>query len=320
MNDAHDVVVIGGSLAGAACVRELERLGFDAIALERDRFPRRKVCGGFLSPGAVQAIAHLGLLNQLLNAGAVFVRSARISVHGVEVEIPFDRPALGISRNVLDEIVARGARVRQGHLVHEVRRCDSGFIVDGIGCSVVIDASGKLGRFTKRRRADEFGIQYSEPGQQRSVLDFRFFKDGYGGGVSVEGGRSNWCFLITKSGLQKYLGRSGCLVTGPLAYDRLPGEFIAIGDAAGMVDPFCGEGMRQALESGVTAARVVAAGIRRGARYEEMKWEYEAEWERRWGVKRALGAFVREKLLPHPWLFSSVVGRMPAWVMNRLWA
>ena len=50
-----DVVIIGGSLAGAACVRELARRGIDAVAFERDRFPREKVCGGFLSPGAVDS-------------------------------------------------------------------------------------------------------------------------------------------------------------------------------------------------------------------------------------------------------------------------
>src|SRR5262245_2005070 len=319
MNQEYDVVVIGGSLAGAACVRELERLGIDAIALERDHYPRPKVCGGFLSPGAVRALADLGLLDELMAAGAVQVRSARIRAHGIEIEIPFNRVALGVSRQLLDEIVARCSRVRQGHLVREVRRSNTGFIVDGISWGVVMQASGKLGRFTKRRHADEFGVQYSEPRERTEVLDFWFFGDGYGGGVSVEGGQSNWCFLVGKSGLRKYVEQRDCLVTGPLAYDRLPGQFIAIGDAAGMVDPFCGEGMRHALESGICAARVVAAGIRRGASYEDMKSRYEAEWTRRWGVKRALGAVVREKLLPHPWLFSSVFRRSPEWVINRLW-
>jgi flavin-dependent dehydrogenase len=319
MKNEHDVVVIGGSLAGAACVRELGRIGIDAIALERDRFPRPKVCGGFLSPGAVRALEHLGLLNELISAGAVHVRSARIRAYGADVEVPFARYALGVSRNVLDDIVAQDVRVRQGHIVREVRRCNSGFIVDGMFCSVVVDASGKLGRFTKRRQADEFGVQYLEPRPPGDVLDFWFFEDGYGGGVSVEGGQSNWCFLVRKSGLQRYLDRRDCMVTGPLAYDKLPGEFIAIGDAAGMVDPFCGEGMRHALESGICAARVVAAGLRRHASYEEMKWHYEAEWERRWGVKRVLGTMVREKLLPHPRLFSCLIRRMPECVLRRIW-
>jgi len=315
MKNDYEVVIIGGSLAGAACVRELVRLGIDAIALERDRFPRRKVCGGFLSPGAVESLEQLELLEEVLNAGAVKVSSARVRAGATEVEIAFDRPALGISRNVLDDILARGARVQQGVPVRSVKRCNAGFDVDGFRCSVVIDASGKLGRFTKRQRVDEFGIQYSEAQSRGSVLDFSFFEDGYGGGVSVEGGRSNWCFLIKKAALPKYLDRPDCLVTGPLAYDRLPGEFIAIGDAAGMVDPFCGEGMRQAIESGVLAAGVVAAGIGRGATYEEMKYRYESEWTRRWGLRRAVGAGLR-RLQEY---FGVGLRLAPAWALKRIW-
>jgi len=315
MNNNHDVVIIGGSLAGAACVRELVRLGIDAIALERDRFPRRKVCGGFLSPGAVESLAQLGLLEPVLNAGAVKVSSAHVRAYGVEVEIPFDRTALGVSRSVLDDILARGAPVQQGYTVREVKRFHGGFEVDGFRCLVVIDASGKLGRFTKRQQVDEFGIQYSELQGRGSVLDFWFFEDGYGGGVSVEGGRSNWCFLINKSALPKYIDRPGCLVTGPLAYDRLPGEFIAIGDAAGMVDPFCGEGMRHALETGALAAGVVAVGIRRHASYEEMKYRYESEWTRRWGIRRALGAGVRRVQK----YFGAGLRMAPLWALKRMW-
>src|SRR5205085_2857588 len=126
----HDVVIIGGSLAGATCARELERLGVDAVALERDRFPRRKVCGGFLSPGAVECVDRLGLLEKLRNAGAVEVRSARVRAEGIDVTIPFERPGLGISRSVLDDIFARASRVRQGHGVCQVKRRNAEFLVD----------------------------------------------------------------------------------------------------------------------------------------------------------------------------------------------
>ena len=314
----HDVVVIGGSLAGAACVRELERLGWDAVAFERERFPRAKVCGGFLSPGAVDSLTNLGLLNDVLKAGAVEVTSARVRVRNAEFDIPFERPGLGVTRSTLDEIFARGARVIEGWRVQDIRESNDGFVVDGIHCGAVIDASGKLGRFTKRRSVEEFGVQYVEPRARTSVLEFSFFEDGYGGGVSVENECANFCFLIRKNSVARYASRPGCLVTGPLAYDKLPGRFIAIGDAAGMVDPFCGEGMRHAMESGMMAARVVAAGFRRGAAYEEMKQEYEAEWRRRWAMKRAITAGIR-RLLRHPLMFSMAIRMRADWILNQLW-
>jgi flavin-dependent dehydrogenase len=318
----HDVVVVGGSLAGAACVRELERLGMDAVAFERDRFPRAKVCGGFVSPGGVACLEQLGVLDKVRKAGATEVNSARIRVDSLEVELPFKCPGLGISRSALDEIVARGASVDQGAAVTNVVRRANGFIVSGSGfevaCRIVIDASGKLGRFTRRWPVGEFGIQFFDAGTRQGFLDFWFFEDGYGGGVSVEGGRSNYCFLINKDRLRRYVSRPGCMVTGPLAYERLPGEFIAIGDAAGMVDPFCGEGMRHALDSGMVAAGIVGRGLRAGWTYEEIRREYEFEWSRRWSRKRVMGAVVR-RMLRNRRLLSRALRLNPAQFLNWMW-
>lgn len=305
----HDVVIIGASLAGAACARELVRLGIDAIALERDRFPRAKVCGGFVSAGGVACLERLGVLQDVRDAGAVEVKSAKVRVGSSEVEIPFERPGLGISRSALDEVMARTPCVRQGCAVTSVKELD---------CKVVIDAAGKLSRFTRRHSVEEFGIQYTEPGARGEVLDFWFFEDGYGGAVSVEGGRSNFCFLINKDRLTKYLDRPDCLVTGPLAYDAVSSDYIAIGDAGGMVDPFCGEGMRHALDSGMIAARVVARGLRAGASYEEMRREYLGEWSRRWSRKRALGFAVR-RMMKHRKVFETGLRLMPTSFVNRLW-
>src|SRR5215471_1226912 len=109
----RDVIIIGGSLAGAACARELVRLGFDAIALERDRFPRPKVCGGFLSPAALDALDRLGVLDEVRRSGAVPVGSVRIRTGSASVEIPFERSGLGISRLALDAVLARHAPVVQ---------------------------------------------------------------------------------------------------------------------------------------------------------------------------------------------------------------
>jgi len=318
----HDVVIIGGSLAGAACARELARRGIDAVTFERDRFPRDKVCGGFISPGGVDCLERLGVLDDVRAAGAVEVNSAKVRMGSVEVDVPFERSGLGISRSALDRIVA-GAMVRQGSAVSRAVRTDAGFVVSGldfeVACSVVVDAAGKLSRFTRRRREEEFGIQYTEEGARGNVLDFWFFDDGYGGAVSVEGRRSNFCFLINKNRLPHYVERRpACLVTGPLAYDRLPGDYIAVGDAAGMVDPFCGEGMRHALDSGMLAARVVARGIRGGRGYEEIRREYEVEWNARWRTKRALGTVLR-KILRYSKLSRTAFRFIPPQLWNRLW-
>ena len=415
-----DVAIIGGSLAGAACVRELLRMGIDAVAFERDRFPREKVCGGFLSPGAVDLVDQLGMLEGVRAAGAKPVRSTRIRMRGFETSVALPREGLGISRRTLDSLLADHPGVQQG-AVRDVQRRGEAFRVqvdDGeTSARIVIDAAGKLSRFTRRRTTGQFGVQFYESGSREDVLDFWFFENGYGGAVSVEGNRSNACFLIYKDALAGYLrdrddpdvsrypssghqnsspaqevrgipssaeegwtrpqekyreasaeGADGVvpvqrlpdrttpsaraevasqlfltahppllsrggedthrpyweihsrkvLVTGPLSYERLPSDFLSIGDAAGMVDPFCGEGMRHALDTGMCAARVVAEGLHRRDSYDTIRMRYEQETLRRWSRKRRLGRFFRT-MLQYPRLSAAGFRMNPAYWLRKLW-
>jgi menaquinone-9 beta-reductase len=45
-----DVLVVGGSLAAAACAKRLVDAGLETVVIERKRLPRHKVCSGILSP------------------------------------------------------------------------------------------------------------------------------------------------------------------------------------------------------------------------------------------------------------------------------
>ena len=350
-----DVVIIGGSLAGAACARELARQGIDAVAFDRDRFPRDKVCGGFLSPGAVDLLDELDVLEAVRAAGAMPVRSSRIRIGGGEIPVELPKPGLGISRRALDAIMADRAGVQQG-FVRDVKRADGGFKVQlesrEISASVIVDAAGKLSRLSKRKAVPQFGVQFYEKGSRGEVLDFWFFEEGYGGAVTVEEGRTNACFLVSTEMLPELLGRpspsgrrwpegpdegfsgpgnpspaasrhplplgDGVLVTGPLAYDRLSSDFISIGDAAGMVDPFCGEGMRHALDTGICAARTIATGLNHGDSYEVMRARYEQDSHKRWRGKRRLGSVIRH-MLKHPRITCLGLGLNPEFWFRKLW-
>jgi flavin-dependent dehydrogenase len=281
-------------------VRTLTRAGIDAVAIERDRFPREKVCGGFLSPGAVEILGELDLLDKVRAAGAVDVRSARLRSDGAEIDIPFSRPGLGISRRTLDTVLAAHDAVETGNVLSVQREagrfriCMNG-MKDGteVSARVLIDAAGKLSRFTEMHSSPQFGVQFYESGHGGDVMDFWFFSDGYGGTVGIEGNRSNSCFLIRRDALPRYLGKPNCLVTGPVAYRSGRSEFMPIGDAAGMIDPFCGEGMHHALDTGVVAAHSVIRGLERSWSYGEMRRDYERERNRRWSRKRMLARVAR---------------------------
>ena len=319
-----DVAIIGGSLAGAACARELTRLGVESVAFERDRVPQEKVCGSFLSPGAVGILEELGMLGAVREAGATTVRSAKIRMGHREIGVELAQPGLGISRRVLDGIM-RDHPAIQLAAVREVEAAEAGFTIqldrETVTARVVVDAAGKRSPFTKRRTVPQFGVQFYDASARGDVLDFWFFEGGYGGAVNVEGGRANACFLINKDALRDWMERkdgSKCLVTGPIAYDRLRSDFLAIGDAAGMIDPFCGEGMRHALDTGVHAARTIADGLGRRESYASMKARYEHESGKRWQTKRRLGRFIRS-MLPHSALTAIGFRLKPEFWFRKLW-
>ena len=301
----HDVVIIGGSLAGASCAMALRGEGIDVGVFEREQFPREKVCGEFLSPGSLRGLDRLGVLDNVLAAGAVPVDRGRVRAGGRTIEIPFPAPALGFSRERLDALLAGRAGVEHGCPVESVRRDGGGFVTELSGPSgsrfevsskVVVDAAGKLSRFTRRLPSSQYGVGYHEEGGNGSVLDFEFFDGGYGGSVSVEGDRTNSCFLVDRDQVERFRRKGGCVVTGRVAYRRVGGEYLAIGDAAGMVDPFCGEGMRHALESGLLAAEVVGDGLDSGRGYDDTRRRYDAAWRAAWSRKRALASALRSIL------------------------
>ncbi|MDO5726500.1 MAG: geranylgeranyl reductase family protein [Bowdeniella nasicola] len=56
-----DVIVVGAGPAGSAAAHYLATLGRDVIVLEKSTFPRDKVCGDGLTPGAVRELLLMGM-------------------------------------------------------------------------------------------------------------------------------------------------------------------------------------------------------------------------------------------------------------------
>src|SRR5438034_9922013 len=69
MVDRYDALVIGGGPGGAAAALLLARAGRAVVVVEKRPFPRRKVCGEFLSATSLPLLDHLGV-------GEAFRRSA----------------------------------------------------------------------------------------------------------------------------------------------------------------------------------------------------------------------------------------------------
>jgi flavin-dependent dehydrogenase len=119
-----DVIVCGAGPAGALAATVLARGGARVLMLDRARFPRPKLCGDTINPGARAVLQRLGL------AAAIETRALEVDgmivsgEGGVRVSAGYgaDARGLAIERTYLDAAlanaaVAAGARFEDGVLV-----------------------------------------------------------------------------------------------------------------------------------------------------------------------------------------------------------
>jgi len=232
MTNDCDVLIIGGALAGSAAGITLASRGRRVLILEKDRFPRGKVCGEFLSPGIWPLLDRLGLRSAVLEKGSPM---DRVLIHypgaSLKLKLPPSLPgspgAWGISRERLDSLFldrakAVGCEVREQHRVDSVRRKPEGFTVSasapGEGpekifkADCLINAAGNNG-FVEReenagKNSDLFGFKahFRGPSLGGAVQLF-FFQGGYVGLGEIEDGMINLCGISTRSVIRGTAGR-----------------------------------------------------------------------------------------------------------------
>jgi len=90
---------------------------------------------------------------------------------------------------------------------------------------------------------------------------------------------------------------------------KISGEaYLLVGDAAALIDPFTGEGIGNAMLSGVEAAKVAAEAVRNGHCNAELLQRYDENVYRRLGRELQL-SYKMQQLVNYPWLFNLVVNR-----------
>lgn len=217
-SETFDVAILGGGPAGATLAALLASKGVSVLLADRDRFPRDKVCGEFLSWDAIPILERLGAGWLLDEAGAPPIDRCRIVARGTTLEFPLPGRARGISRLRLDSALlerarTEGARVLDGWAAEDVGRSGDGFSVTltgpearvEIGARAVAGSWGRWGRLDLRlgRRfaahrdryigfKRHYGAAASEPG----VTELHAFPGGYLGAQPIEDGRSNVCGLV----------------------------------------------------------------------------------------------------------------------------
>src|SRR5262245_43227739 len=93
--------IIGGGPAGSSAAIRLARKGWNVQLFEKKRFPRAKLCGGFLSPEAIQDLDDFDVLDDLRTSAIPIRRTVIASPQRTVVETALPREALSVSRSIL---------------------------------------------------------------------------------------------------------------------------------------------------------------------------------------------------------------------------
>lgn len=96
MKTSFDAVILGGGPAGSTAALLLARAGWSVALVERAPFPRRKVCGEFLSASNLPLLRHLGVADAFLHAAGPEVRS--VGLFAGHDAVTADMPSLAGDR------------------------------------------------------------------------------------------------------------------------------------------------------------------------------------------------------------------------------
>lgn len=220
------VLIAGAGPAGTSAAIRLAQIGIRVILIEREKFPRQKLCGEFITPECLAQFKQLGVLDEMLSQGGSRIsETVFYEPGGRSVSVPSEwfgageRTALGLSRAKMDQILLSqaerlGVKVLAETSVNALLKENGGAIgiraknkngeAHEILADLVIDATGRAGILAKDASGEKrqkpayigFKAHLSNVPVEKSRCEIYFFRGGYGGLLRVEGGVSNHCFLI----------------------------------------------------------------------------------------------------------------------------
>ena len=294
--EIFDVAIVGGGPAGSSCAAFCARGGLHTLVLEREKFPREKVCGDCLNPSCWRVLQRLSLSERvwdLPHSKLDSVEFIAINGHKVNIDLPTGAGCeLSVKRSVFDNLLLRragelGAHIREETTVASLARNGNWKIETASGemfsARTLIGADGRnstvarlcnlLPKPKRERVALQTHVALPQNFGRRVVL--QFLSEGYSGQAPVNETELNLCLVGTPptiSRLRRWAdghfeinSHQPWRTITPLARSPVPcahENLLFIGDAARVVEPFTGEGIYYAMQSGELAAIAISKIMR----------------------------------------------------------
>ncbi len=313
----YDAAVIGAGPAGSTAAYRLATAGARVLLLDKATFPRDKPCGGGVTGRAARLLPFSiePVVEDVVERLECGLRYRRRFTRRARAPLAYMTQRRRLDHFLLQKAAEAGVEVREGESA-DARELDARVVIGADGCNG--SAAKQLG--LAESLVHGVALEANYPHEPRfagaMVLEIAAVRGGYGwifpkgdhvnvgvGGNGEEGPRlrAELRRMCEAYGIDPDAARDSRGYRLPL---RLPGTRLArgrtavIGDAAGLVDPFSGDGMYEAF---LSAQLVAEAALEVLAGRADTLEPYQEAVERRitpltragWGAKRAFERFPR---------------------------
>jgi len=216
----HQVIIIGGGLAGLTCAIHLSQVGLDVILIEKNTYPKHKVCGEYISNEVLPYLQYLGF--DPFEYGAKKITQLTFStVKSKTISATLPLGGFGISRYCIDEALANKAIANGVKIIHQIVsdiHFENGLFTVATNDSgeyrspIVIGAYGKrsnidvkLNRSFMKESSPYLAVKAHYEGIfSDDEVGLHNFEGGYCGVSKVESDKINVCYITDYSSFKKY--------------------------------------------------------------------------------------------------------------------
>jgi menaquinone-9 beta-reductase len=216
----NEATIIGGGLAGLTAGIHLSKIGVQVTIIEKNSYPKHKVCGEYISNEVLPYLNFLDLDIQSLKPTKISQLQFS-TTNGKTINTILPLGGFGISRYVLDEYlykkaISNGCKIIQDNVENVVFTDDEFKITTSNNTSfrsnVVIGAYGKrsnldqnLNRNFIQKKSNWLAVKAHYSGTfDSNLVGLHNFDGGYCGVSKVEGNKINICYLADYNTFKQY--------------------------------------------------------------------------------------------------------------------
>ncbi len=291
------VIIVGGGPAGSTCAWRLRKYGIECLILDKQEFPRQKLCAGWITPQVIKDL-EIDVKAYPLS----LKRFNRFHVHISSRDVTLKVNQFAIRRYEFDEwLLKRSGAAIQTHDVKHIKKAGDSYVIDdryrcrylvgagGTNCPVYKTFFKQLNPRAKDRLVvsleEEFPYEYQDGDchlwfLQNKLPGYSWYVPKGNGYVNIGIGgfaerlkanndtiQNQWRLFIKELERLSLVKGYQARAKGYLYYVRRVGVDVGhmdrvflTGDAAGLATRDMGEGIGPAVQSGILAADAIIQG------------------------------------------------------------